>query len=73
MSTQAIQAWRDLRTLGALKQAMNEALDVAKMVGADPETVYVSLDAVGVANFVNLTVWENTLTDGSKTYDVRMT
>lgn len=73
MKNTCIESWRDLRTLNALKQAVSEALDTVKMVGSDPEVVYVSLDGIGVANFVNLSLWENTLTDGSKTYDVRVT
>lgn len=70
-TTEKIASWYGIRTLAALRQAVveaeREALDLPGHFTADE----IYLNSGGVEG-VNLLIHQNTLSDGSVTYDVEL-
>lgn len=65
-----IETWKDIRTLGALRQACTEAEEALRVTTAgtqDSECVYVEN---GEFASLNLSLVQRRLTDGSYVYDI---
>jgi hypothetical protein len=68
-TTVVAERWSKLRTLNALKQAVEDAILAAKLEGADPETVYLETT---YHPFVTAALLETRLEDGSKVFNLRL-